>query len=130
MLVVFVSVVLLAAGSGGAEGKTITVDDDGKGDYEKIQDAIDAAGDGDTIKVWKGTYEENVMVDRIVSLIGNGSEEVTVDGGGSGHVVNITADWVNMSGFSITRSGRTDSLDYDSAGIKVEADHCSFFNNN
>ena len=37
-------------------GQVITVDDDGPADYSRIQDAIDAAGDGDTILVADGIY--------------------------------------------------------------------------
>ena len=35
---------------------TWIVDDDGKADFDNIQDAVDAASDGDTIVVWYGTY--------------------------------------------------------------------------
>ena len=63
-------------------GETIIVAKDGSGDYEKIQDAIDAAQGGDTIRVWEGTYEENVVMDKTLSLVGNGSDVVTIDGGG------------------------------------------------
>jgi len=105
---------------------TITVDDDGNGDYEKIQDAIDASEDGDTIKVWEGTYYENVIVNKSVSLIGNGSEGTTIDGGGDGNVVTITADWTNISGFLVTGSGSSGG----SSGIKVESDYNSIFENN
>ena len=120
---------LLAAGSGGARGETITVDDSGSADYEKIQDAIDNATEGDTIRVWEGTYYENVVVNKTITLIGNGSETTTIDGGGSSDVVLITVDWVNMSGFSVTGSGSLDYPDPD-AGIKVEANHSRLFNNN
>ncbi len=34
-----------------AEARTITVDDDGGADYEKIQDAIDNATNGDTVRI-------------------------------------------------------------------------------
>jgi len=93
--------------------------------YNKIQDAIDNATEGDTIRVWEGTYEENVVVDKSVSLIGNGSEEVTIDGGENGDVVRITADWVNISGFLVMGSG-SDGLD---AGIRVESDNTIISNN-
>lgn len=39
---------------------TLTVKQDGTGDYTKIQDAIDAAAVNDTILVWPGTYYENI----------------------------------------------------------------------
>ncbi len=103
---------------------TLTVDDDGNAEYTKIQDAINASMDGDTVRVWDGTYFENVVVDKTVSLIGNGSEEVTIDGGGRWDVVEITADWVNISGFTISGADRND------AGIKIESDHNIISNNN
>ena len=131
LLIAFLSAVLLmvlvlAAGSGEAEGKTITVDDDGGADYEKIQDAINASEDGDTVRVYEGLYEENISVNKRIDFIGNGSETTTIDGGGRGDVVTITADLVNMSGFTITKSGTGSS----NAGVKVESDHNNIFENN
>ena len=108
--------------------RTFTVDDDGEGDYGTIQEAVDAAVDGDTIRVWEGTYYENVFVDKSVNLIGNGSEVTIIDGGGIGDVVNITADRVNMSGFRITGSGSSHYPEYDS-GIRIESDHTRIFEN-
>lgn len=43
---------------------------------------IDNATEGDTIRVYEGTYYENVVVNKTVSLVGNGSEETTIEGGG------------------------------------------------
>ncbi len=117
---------VLAFITDGVEGRTITVDDDGGADYEKIQDAIDNATDGDTVRVWEGVYYENVVVNKSVDLVGNGSEGTTIDAGGSGDVVKIMADWVNMSGFSVTGSGNWGS----NSGIEVESDNDHIFENN
>jgi hypothetical protein len=48
-----------------AESKTITVPDD----FPAIQEAINAAGAGDTILVKRGMYVENPVVNKSVSLI-------------------------------------------------------------
>ncbi|MCK4614462.1 MAG: right-handed parallel beta-helix repeat-containing protein, partial [Thermoplasmata archaeon] len=105
----------------GASAATITVDDDGGANFSKIRDAIDAANDGDTIQVYEGTYYENIVVDKSVNLIGNGSANTTIDGGGHTNAVKITADGVNMSGFTVRNGAR---------GIKVESDHNHIFENN
>jgi len=70
---------------------------------ESIQTAIDDAGAGDTIYVHAGTYDENVDVDKRVTLIGDGADVVTVRAAGVGdHVFNVTADYVSISGFNVT----------------------------
>jgi len=125
LLLVITAAFLLLSIITEAEGKIITVDDGGGGDFIRIQDAVDNAEAGDTVRVWEGTYSENVMVDKTMSLVGNGSKETTIRGGGAGDVVRITADWCNVSGFLITRSGNGA---YD-AGIKVTSDHVWIFDN-
>lgn len=102
------------------EGGTIIVSQDGSGDYASIQDAVNHSSDGDTIRVWEGTYNENVVIDRTVDIIGNGSEETTIDGGGMGDVVVVTSDGVNISGFLVTGSGDYHSGN-DNSGIKVKS---------
>jgi len=47
---------------------TWTVDDDGKADFDNIQDAIDAASDGDEIVVMPGTYTGTG--DEVVDMLG------------------------------------------------------------
>ena len=107
----------------------IYVDKNGHGNYTSIQAAIDNATAGDTIYVWAGTYYENVVVNKTVSIIGNGSANTTIDGGGTGDVVKITADWVNFSGFRIVNSGSKGEPDYD-AGIELfEVENVTIFYN-
>ena len=73
------------------------VDDDGdcvNGDgsqgnpYCRIQQAIDAALDGDTLQIAPGTYFENLRVDKSVQLIGAPAPDVTsVDGSATGRAM-------------------------------------------
>ena len=75
----------------------------GPGNFSSIVNAISTASDGDTIRVFNGTYfEGDILIAKTISLIGHGSANTTIDAGGSGDVIKITADWVNVSGFKIT----------------------------
>ncbi len=96
----------------------------GPNNYTTIQAAIDNATAGDTIRVWAGTYNENVVVNKTVILIGNGTTNTSIDGKGSGDVILITANWTNVSGFKIKGSGDGNS------GIKLNGvSNCTISNN-
>ncbi len=84
-------------------GKTLYVGGDGPGNYSKIQDAIDDAGDFDTIFVfdYSSPYYEHVKIDKRINLVGEDRNTTVIDGDSSGDVVYVTADWVNISGFTI-----------------------------
>jgi parallel beta-helix repeat protein len=104
-----------------ADRTTWTVDDDGPADFHTIQQAInspDVKG-GDTILVRAGIYYEQVIVNKSVSLVGEDSDSTVVDGNGIGSVISITANNVNISGFTIQYSGNK----YDDSGIYI--DHSS-----
>jgi len=92
--------ILLFIGTG--SGKTITVDDDGEADYSIIQDAIDNASKGDTIRVFEGVYNENIIINKSLSIVGNGSKVTEINDANNKSVVMITTDWVNITGFLIT----------------------------
>jgi len=64
------------------DSNTWIVDDDNGSwaDFEHIQDAINASNDGDTILVYEGTYyEHDIIVNRTLTIIGNGTEDSIVD---------------------------------------------------
>ncbi|MEA1906904.1 MAG: NosD domain-containing protein, partial [Euryarchaeota archaeon] len=93
-----------------------------------IQTAIDGAEPGDTIYVHAGEYCENVGVGKRLTLIGDGADVVTVraaDAGG--HVFEVTADWIYISGFAVTRTTRP----WSAAGIYLgsDVDHCNISDN-
>jgi len=115
-----------AGGSDNAEGKTITVDDDGGADHTSIQAAVDAAEDGDTIRVFNGTYYEYVTVEKTLDIIGNGSADTTVDAQGAAGSFKITADRVNLTGFTLTGSGGGAS----SGGVRLYSDYCRIYGSN
>jgi parallel beta-helix repeat protein len=69
--------------------------------YWTIQSAIDDANLGNTIEVGQGIYEENVIIDKRLIIIGNDSDNTIIDGGGGLDVVKITGDDVHLQGFTI-----------------------------
>ena len=85
---------------------TIYVDDDGTADYASIQDAVDAASDGDTIYVYCGVYNEHVVIDeKSIMLEGEDEETTIIDAGGEDCVVEVknTDDFV-IKGFTLQHS--------------------------
>ena len=106
---------------------TLYVGGVGPGNYTKIQDAINASTPGDTIFVYSGTYNERVVINRTITMIGEGPETTLIHGDGMASTVWVESDWVNLTGFSI-KSGITPSID---GGIFLyEVMNCSITNNN
>lgn len=92
--------------SGNLSSKTLYVGGSGPGNYTKIQDAIDNASTGDTVFVYTGIYgTETTTIDKTIRLIGEGKNSTIVDGGETDDVIVITADYVEISGFTIRNSG-------------------------
>jgi parallel beta-helix repeat protein len=89
-----------------------------------IQSAINNAGLGEAIYVYNGSYTENV--NKRFTLQGEGTEVVTVQTtSSSDHVFNVTADYVNISGFTVT--GATGYLN---AGLYLSnVEHCNISDN-
>jgi len=108
------------------KARTLTVDDNGQADFARIQDAINASSDGDTIMVFAGIYFENLVVDKRINLTGESRETTLLDGRRKGNVIEIKADWVNISGFKIIGSNSF----HTRAGIYVVSDNNSLFENN
>jgi len=97
-----------------AELTTIYVDDDnaaGPWDgtsehpYQNITNGIEHASAGDTIFVFNGIYVEHVNVNKSVSLFGETRDSTIVDGNGTLNVINMTASFTSIEGFTITGSG-------------------------
>jgi parallel beta-helix repeat protein len=89
---------------------TLNVDDSGGVDYKTIQGAINAASPGDTVLVFPGTYNENIVVHKTVHLTSTGGASATnIIAADSGeHVFNVSGmDGVTISGFNV--SGATGS---------------------
>ena len=83
--------------------KTWYVNDDGGGDYAKIQDAINAAALGDIIYVYNGTYIEHLTVNKTLTITGEDKQGTVIDGSLTGTVIEIEANNVRISEFTIQK---------------------------
>jgi parallel beta-helix repeat protein len=90
-----------------------------------IQDLIDNASDGDTIFIPSGIYYENIIINKTISLIGEDKDTTIIDGEFNGDVVSISADWVNISGFTIQNGGNEEG----GPGIDITSAHNTIIGN-
>ena len=93
--------------------------------YKTIQHAI-SSGLGSQIVVYSGIYNENINIDRNISVYSYyGSDYTAIQGNGSGHVVMISNG--TLSGFTITGGSATHG-----GGVWAEAGeirNCTITNN-
>ena len=112
---------------------TLTVDDSGGADFTSIQAAVTAANPGDTIRVRQGTYNESVVVDKRLTILGaqhefnpsrretSASKQSIVEvPAGASHGFQLAADDIVLRGFTIQDSN-DDGNPAGVTGIDVEA---------
>lgn len=90
-----------------------------------LQALIDAALPGATVVVEAGTYAGPITIHGPLSLEGRGNAVIVGDGQRS--VVTVAGNGVQVSGFTIRRSGRATSA--EAAGIKAEGNDHRFLDN-
>ena len=86
-------------------GNTFYVGGTGPNNYTIIQDAINDAENGDTVFVFDDSapYYENLVIEKSITLIGEDRDTTIILGDESSDavIVNISADDVSISGFTI-----------------------------
>jgi parallel beta-helix repeat protein len=99
----------------------------GEDNYTRIKDAIKDAKPGDTVFVYNESspYYEQIFIDKSINLIGEDKNSTIIDSKKIGSVVRISADNVNITGFTIRNSG--DALVY--AGVKAVSDYNTIYGN-
>jgi len=110
---------------------TITVPDD----FPTIQLAVNAANQGDTVYVRAGTYFENVVLNKSLSLVGENPKTTIIDGSNGGTVVgidlvpgiavDIDAPDVNLTGFTVRNTE-----DWGVGITMVGESYCNVYGNN
>jgi parallel beta-helix repeat protein len=113
----FAMAAALGPGPAGASGSTLYVfnhnvqsasaHDNGKGagcgnaPYSTIGAAVAAASVGDTVKVCPGTYPEDVVVNKALTLVG---QDATIDASGHDNGVQVVASGVTVQGFTVVNA--------------------------
>jgi hypothetical protein len=86
--------------------------------FDQIQSAVDAANSGDTIEIEAGTYNEEVTIDKPLTLIGAGNSAngtvLNTSSSGSGNGITVDASNLTVRNLRIT--------DY-SNGIRLKNTH-------
>jgi len=83
--------------------------------YNTIQEAVDVAYPGYAVFVKNGTYNENLVINKTIKLIGENRSNTIIDGNYKDHVILVSAPDVRISGFTIQNSSKGE---FD-AGIKM-----------
>lgn len=92
--------------------ETIIVDDEGDGNWVFIQDAIDAAGDGDIIEIYSGNYNENLVITKEITLkgisyeYGNGNDkgQPVISGNNQDDVIILNHNDIVISNLEVRNS--------------------------
>jgi nitrous oxidase accessory protein NosD len=105
-----------------ANGKILYVGGSGDGNYSIIQDTINISDIGDIIFVYNGIYNENIEINKSISIIGENKDSTIINGKKSNYVLMLKAPNINISGFTIK-----DGL---ISGILIErSENCKIFQN-
>jgi len=96
---------------------------EGPNNYSKIQNAIDAAFDGDTVFVYNGIYYEIITINTTINLKGEDKKTTIINGSEIGIVVTINANFVNITGFTFQKSN------FYKYAIEVKSDYNNISNN-
>ena len=107
-----------------ASSNIFYVDDSGGENYTSIQAAINDANDGDIVYVYEGIYQENIILNKTITLQGENKKAI-IDAASSSDVVTVFKNNASISGFTIINSGN------GSYGIKLYGvDNCTIKNCN
>jgi parallel beta-helix repeat protein len=96
------------------------------GNFPTIQGAINAASSGDTVYVRSGTYNEDIVINKTVSLVGENKETTCIYGQGGRIAVYVEADSVVVTGFTIKSLGGQSSDGIDLNNVR----NCEVSENN
>ena len=120
VLVAAFGAALLAGATGGRAAELCVNPKGAKGCYSTINDAINQANPGDTVRVGRGPYSEHVVIAKSLSLIGFNAASTIIDASGPGNGVGIYVNGMdNLSTEAITQGQLTGLSDVVVQGFTV-----------
>ncbi|MBN2066446.1 MAG: right-handed parallel beta-helix repeat-containing protein, partial [Candidatus Thermoplasmatota archaeon] len=96
-------------------GSVFYVGGSGPGNYSTIRSAMDAASDGDTIVVYPGIYDEDLIIKKSLHFIGRNKKTTIIDPENSPYTLSMDADNVTLQGFTIKNTNN------HASGISIRA---------
>lgn len=104
--------------------RTYVVDQHGDGEFPTISAALLVAGDGDEIRIRPGHYQESLVIERPVALLGEGERSRIVIEGTDASVLRIIAGPCRIENLTIRQFGAPHLDCVAIAGGHVEVARC------
>ena len=89
-------------------------------EYPTIQAAVNVADPGDIIEVSPGVYNESVIVETALTIIGQDKSTTIVDGSGGGYAFWLGTDGVTIRGFTMRDCSNYGVIAYYSGGHTID----------
>ncbi len=89
--------------------------------FDSITEGIEAVTSGKSVVVAAGTYNEQLIINKGITLQGAGKESTMISGlGYTGNLITVTVDDVTISGFTIDGDLGTDVGIYSDSSSSIE----------
>jgi parallel beta-helix repeat protein len=108
---------------------TIVVDAFHRGDYSTLTEALNAAQPGDRILVRPGLYQEGIVIDKPVEIIGDGELSEIVIEAGDQDVILFKANIGRISNLTLRQMGGDNWYCVDISQGRLELEGCDITSN-
>ncbi len=108
--------------------RTIIVDQKGNGNFTTILEAIEIAQPGDKIRIWDGIFYENVLIQKPLILVGNGTDNTFIIENVSMYVFKLSSNNISISHINFTNNVneyKYTCVDIDESE-NISLERCSF----
>jgi parallel beta-helix repeat protein len=100
----------------------------GSGNYSSIQEAINDADSGDNVFIYSNIYYDNIIIDKSINITGEDKYSTIIDGNKLDTVLNLSANWVNISNIKIINS-KIGDVNHSYAGLNIRNSNHIFIKN-